>query len=202
MAPLGVSFHFLIEDQGLVLSAHPGPIWFWSAYVVSLGYVILSKVVPRPFPSCYNPTIESPLPAAERGLKGVTQVMVLYSTDLQASASWTTDLPRVGLLGCPTFLAFLPLRPPLPTPASWSTFHTQPPLPGETPVICRLARKLLSTICYSACGSTVFFHICFPTQQWVFWGYMEFILWTLSSAMSANSWCSINIDSVNYVHIA
>ena len=28
MAPLGLSFHLLIEDQGLVLSAHLGPIWF------------------------------------------------------------------------------------------------------------------------------------------------------------------------------
>ena len=31
-----------------------GPIWFQSVQVVSLGYVLLSKVVPCPFPSCYS----------------------------------------------------------------------------------------------------------------------------------------------------
>ena len=135
---------------------------------MSLGYVILSKVVPCPFPSCYNPTIESPLPAAERGLKGVTRVRVLYSTVIsRLQPAGPLTFPKWDFWAVPPafFLAFLPRRPPLPIPASWSTFHTQPPLPGETPVICRLARKLLSTICYSAYGSTVFFHICFPTQQ-------------------------------------
>ena len=54
MAPLGVSFHLLIEDQGLVLSAILVPFDSNRLYAVSLGYVILSKVVPRPFPSCYS----------------------------------------------------------------------------------------------------------------------------------------------------
>ena len=36
-----------------------GPIWFQSIHVASLGYVILSNVVPCPFPSCYN-TFENP----------------------------------------------------------------------------------------------------------------------------------------------
>ena len=53
MAPLRVSFHWLIENQSLVLSAILVPFhsnWF---YVVSLDYIILSNVVPCPFPSCY-----------------------------------------------------------------------------------------------------------------------------------------------------
>ena len=54
MAPLGVSFHLLIEDQGIVLSAILVPFDSNGFYVVSLGYVILSKVVPRPFPSCFK----------------------------------------------------------------------------------------------------------------------------------------------------
>ena len=45
MAPLGVSFHLLIEDQGLVLSAILLPLDSNPFCVVSLGYVILSKVV-------------------------------------------------------------------------------------------------------------------------------------------------------------
>ena len=53
MATLGVSFHLLIEDQGLVLSAILVPFDSNLLYVVSLGYVILSKVVPCPFPSYY-----------------------------------------------------------------------------------------------------------------------------------------------------
>ena len=43
-ASLGVSFHLLIEDQGLVLSAILVPFDSNGFYVVSLGYVILSKV--------------------------------------------------------------------------------------------------------------------------------------------------------------
>ena len=43
MATLGVSFHLLIEDQGLVLSAILVPFDSNLLYVVSLGYVILSK---------------------------------------------------------------------------------------------------------------------------------------------------------------
>ena len=35
----------------LNLTCHFGPIWFESVYVMPLGYVILSKVVPCPFPS-------------------------------------------------------------------------------------------------------------------------------------------------------
>ena len=53
MAPLGVSFHLLIEDQGLVFSSISVP---FSVYFVSSGYVILSKAVPYPFPSCYKTT--------------------------------------------------------------------------------------------------------------------------------------------------
>ena len=136
MAPLGVSFHFLIEDQGLVLSAHPGPIWFWSAYVVSLGYVILSKVVPRPFPSCYNPTIESPLPAAERGLKGVTQVMVLYSTVIsRLQPAGPLTFPEWAFWAVPPFLHSFP----------WD--HLSPPLhPGQLSTLSHLflERPLLS----------------------------------------------------------
>ena len=54
MASLGVSFHLLIEDQGLVLSAILVPFDSNQFYIVSLGYVILSIVVPSPFPSCYR----------------------------------------------------------------------------------------------------------------------------------------------------
>ena len=54
MAPLGVSFHLLIEDPALVLSALLVPFDSNWVYVVALGYVILSKVVPCPFPSCYT----------------------------------------------------------------------------------------------------------------------------------------------------
>ena len=53
MAPLGLSFHLLIEGQSLVLSAILVPFDSNLLYVVSLGYVILSKVVPFPFPSYY-----------------------------------------------------------------------------------------------------------------------------------------------------
>ena len=53
MAPLGLSFHLLIEGQSLVLSAILVPFVSNLLYVVSLGYVILSKVVPLPFPSYY-----------------------------------------------------------------------------------------------------------------------------------------------------
>ena len=53
MAPLGLSFHLLIEGQSLVLSAILVPLASNLLYVVSLGYVILSKVVPLPFPSYY-----------------------------------------------------------------------------------------------------------------------------------------------------
>ena len=56
MAPLGVSFHLLIEEQGLVLSAILVPFDSNQLYDVFLGYVILSKVVSRPFPSCYTYT--------------------------------------------------------------------------------------------------------------------------------------------------
>ena len=54
---LGMSFSLLIEDQGLVWSwlvCHLGPIWFLSVYVVSVGYVLLSKVEPWPLPSCFS----------------------------------------------------------------------------------------------------------------------------------------------------
>ena len=50
-----MSFSLLIEDQGLDLSAIVVP--FGSnhkVYTVSLGCVVLSKVVPCSFPSCYN----------------------------------------------------------------------------------------------------------------------------------------------------
>ena len=36
------------------LVCHLGPVWFWLVYLVSLGYVILSKVVPCPFLSCHK----------------------------------------------------------------------------------------------------------------------------------------------------
>ena len=52
-ALLGVSFHLLIEDEGPVFSAILVPFGSNPFYVVSLGYVILSKVVPLPFPSYY-----------------------------------------------------------------------------------------------------------------------------------------------------
>ena len=49
---LGVSFSLQIEDQGLVKV----DLSFWThlilVYVMPLGYVILSKVVPSPLPSC------------------------------------------------------------------------------------------------------------------------------------------------------
>ena len=54
MAPLGVSFYLLIQHQGRVLSAILVPFdsnWF---YAVSLGHIILSKVVPCHFPACYS----------------------------------------------------------------------------------------------------------------------------------------------------
>ena len=54
MATLGVSFHLLIEDQGLVLCAILVPFDSNRFYIVSLGYVMLSIVVPCPFPSCYR----------------------------------------------------------------------------------------------------------------------------------------------------
>ena len=53
MAPLGRSFHLLIEDQGLVLPATLVPFdsnWF----MLCLGYAILSKVVPCPLLSRYK----------------------------------------------------------------------------------------------------------------------------------------------------
>ena len=49
-----MSFHLLIEDQSLALSAILVPFdsnWF---YAVSLGHIILSKVVPCRFPACYS----------------------------------------------------------------------------------------------------------------------------------------------------
>ena len=36
------------------LVCHLGPICFYQVYVVLLGYVILSTLVPCPFPPCYN----------------------------------------------------------------------------------------------------------------------------------------------------
>ena len=60
MAPLGVSFHLLIEEQGLVLSAILVPFDSNQLYDVFLGYVILSKVVPCSFPSCYNLALRIP----------------------------------------------------------------------------------------------------------------------------------------------
>ena len=39
------------------LAYHLGPIWFQLVCVVSLGYVILSKIVLCPFPSCYKSTM-------------------------------------------------------------------------------------------------------------------------------------------------
>ena len=53
MAPLGVSFHLLIQDQGLVLSAILVP-FDSNQFMLSLGYVIVLKVMPCPFPSCYK----------------------------------------------------------------------------------------------------------------------------------------------------
>ena len=53
-APLGVSLHLLIEDQGLVLSAILVPLDSNRFYGVSLGYVFLSKVVLCAFSSCYS----------------------------------------------------------------------------------------------------------------------------------------------------
>ena len=35
---------------------HLGLIWFYSVYVMSLGYVILLKIVPCPLPSCFKNT--------------------------------------------------------------------------------------------------------------------------------------------------
>ena len=61
MAPLGVSFHLLIEEQGLVLSAILVPFNSNQLYDVFLGYVILSKVVPCPFPSCYKTKLHNNL---------------------------------------------------------------------------------------------------------------------------------------------
>ena len=58
MAPLGVSFHLLIGDQHLVLSAISVPFdsnWF---HVVSFGHVILSKAAQISYeglkPVCYQ----------------------------------------------------------------------------------------------------------------------------------------------------
>ena len=56
MALLVVSFSLLIEDQGLVkvdLSAILDPFDF-KVYVISFGYIILSKVVLCPFPFCFR----------------------------------------------------------------------------------------------------------------------------------------------------
>ena len=53
MAPLHVPFHLLIKDQGLVLSAILVPFDSNRFMLDHLGYVILSKVVPCPFSSCY-----------------------------------------------------------------------------------------------------------------------------------------------------
>ena len=58
--PLGVSFSLLIEDQGLVikvdLSAILNSFDSNQFMLYPLGYVILSKVVPCPLPSCFTAT--------------------------------------------------------------------------------------------------------------------------------------------------
>ena len=62
MVPLGVSFHLLIRDRGLVkvdLSAILDPSDSNQFMLCPLGYVILSKVVPYPFPSCLTRSKES-----------------------------------------------------------------------------------------------------------------------------------------------
>ena len=56
LSPLGVSFHLLIEDQGLVLPAILVPFdsnWF---ILCPWAMSFFSKVVPCPFPSCYKRT--------------------------------------------------------------------------------------------------------------------------------------------------
>ena len=57
MVTMGVSFSLLIEDQGLAefgLSAILDPLNS-NVYVVSLGRVSFSKVVPCPLSSCFTP---------------------------------------------------------------------------------------------------------------------------------------------------
>ena len=63
MAPVGVSFSLLIchserilRSSGSWLVRHLGPIWFYSVFVMSSGYVILSEAVPCPIPSCFKST--------------------------------------------------------------------------------------------------------------------------------------------------
>ena len=53
MEPPGVLFHSLIEDKGPVLSAILVP-FDSNRFMLCPSYVILSKVVPCPFPSCYR----------------------------------------------------------------------------------------------------------------------------------------------------
>ena len=62
MVPLGVSFSLLIEDQGLVevdLSAMVNPFDSNQFVLCPRGDVILSKVVPCPFPSCFIPKTQT-----------------------------------------------------------------------------------------------------------------------------------------------
>ena len=62
MVPLGVSFHLLIKDRGLVevdLSAILDPSDSNQFMLCPLGYVILSKVVPYSFPSRLTRSKES-----------------------------------------------------------------------------------------------------------------------------------------------
>ena len=62
MVPLGVSFHLLIKDRGLVevdLSAILDPFDSNPFMLCPLGYVILSKAVPGPFTSCFTRSKES-----------------------------------------------------------------------------------------------------------------------------------------------
>ena len=65
VAPVGVSFSWLVcgcccycvtmsifwglRSSQRWLVCHLGPVWFWSVYVMSSGYVILSNIVPCPF---------------------------------------------------------------------------------------------------------------------------------------------------------
>ena len=53
MEPPAVLFHLLIEDKGRVLSAILVP-FDSNRFMLCPSYVILSKVVPCPFPSCYR----------------------------------------------------------------------------------------------------------------------------------------------------
>ena len=48
-----VSVYWGSRFSGSWLVHHLGPIWFKSVYVMSSGYVILSKVVSCPLPSCF-----------------------------------------------------------------------------------------------------------------------------------------------------